>query len=587
MFGAVFAPPMWMKKARRWLGIVPVLAVATQAAPARASVDVYPSAGTRVASPQTQISFRGIALSQLRGVTITGSSSGRHAFKLETHSDGQGASLLPTHPFRAGEMVQVRAPFDLSGSTNRQVRFRVARFVDLPKIYFPDPVGNPHGVQRFRSDAAVRPPQLKVRTNNPATAPGDIFVAPKGGPGQNGPMITDGNGALVWFRALKGADAALDFRTQSYRGQTVLTWWEGRIYSPGEGAGVGMIVDRSYRTIARVRAGNGYQADLHEFDLTPQGTALLLAYQPVRWGGETVTDAVVQEVDVRTGLVEFEWHSLGHVDTSESYFRRTPQGSYDYIHANSIEAEPDGNLLLSGRGTHTVYELDRHTGAVLWRLGGKHSDFKLSPGADFVAQHDARRAPDGTITIFDNGAPPITKRPARAIVLALDTTAKTAVLVRSFTHANPALGSMSQGSVQELPDGHYFVYWGNHSWMTEYDPSGNVLFDAHFSPAAADSYRGYRLAWSSPGRGHPRAAASTKGSATTVWASWNGVTDIASWQVLGGSSRTALAPVTTVGRHGFETTIPVAGKPRFVQVRALAASGAVLGTSAVVTPAAR
>jgi Arylsulfotransferase (ASST) len=571
---------MWMKKA-----LVPALVLAAQAVPAQASVDVYPSAGTRVASPRTQISLRGIAPAQIGRVTITGSRTGRHAFRVAAHSDGQGASLLPRIRFRAGEVVQVRTPFDLTGSTNRQIRFRVARVVEPPRIYFPDPIGNPNGVQRFRSDAGVQPPQLRVRTSSPAAAPGDIFVAPKGGPGQNGPMITDGNGALVWFRPLTGADAALDFRTQQYRGQPVLTWWQGRIFSPGEGAGVGVILDSSYRTIARVHAGNGYAADLHEFQLTPRGTALLLAYQPVRWHGELVTDAVVQEVDVRTGLVEFEWHSLGHVDTSESYFRRTPQGSYDYIHANSVEPEPDGNLLVSGRGTHTVYEIDRHTGNVLWRLGGKRSTFKLGAGADFVSQHDARRAADGTVTIFDNGAPPIAKRPARAIVLSLDTAAKTAVLVRSFTHSNPALGSMSQGSAQELPDGHYFVYWGNHSWMTEYDASGNVLFDAHFSPAAADSYRGYRLPWSSRGRGRPRAAAKVSGDQTTVWASWNGSTEVASWQVLAGKSRTALAPVATAPRDGFETDIVTGGAPGYVQVRALAADGSVLGTSAVVRTA--
>jgi Arylsulfotransferase (ASST) len=562
-----------------------VLALAAPAV-AQASVDVYPSVGTRVASPDTQISLRGIAPSQVHGVTITGRRSGKHSFKVKAHSDGNGVSLLPTSSFRPGERVRVRAPFDLSGSTNRQVTFRVARFPSgVHKIYIPDPGGTPKGVQRFHTERGLLPPQLVVRRRSGATAPGDLFVAPKGGPGQNGPMIADDNGALVWYRALPDGNAAFDFRTQTYRGRPVLTWWQGRVLSPGMGQGVGMILDDRYRTVARVRAGNGYQADLHEFQLTPEGTALMLAYQPVYWSREAVMDAVIQEVDVRTGLVEFEWHSVGRVDTSDSYFRRTPGGPYDYIHANSVQEAFDGSLVVSGRGTHAIYDVDRHTGNIVWQLGGKKSTFAMGPGAQFVAQHDARLQPDGTVTIFDNGAPPVTARRARGLELAIDTATRTATLVRSFTHAQPGLGSESQGSTQELPDGHFLVYWGNHSWLSEYDASGKLLLDAQFQPDGDDSYRAYRLPWSARPAATPRVVAATKASASMVWASWNGATGVAAWQVLAGSSKTALGVVATAPRRGFETGIGINGAPRYVQVRALGADGTALATSSVVTPA--
>jgi Arylsulfotransferase (ASST) len=556
-------------------------------APARAaaSVDVFPVAGSRVASPRTQISLRGAAPAQLRGVTVTGSRSGRHALVLKADADGLGASLLPRRPFRPGDLVTVRAPgLALTGAPSGVMHFRVARFAAVPRIYFPEAGGSQAGIQHLHSDPALRPPGLAIRRRAGAPSAEDLFLAPKGGPGPNGPMIVDGSGRLIWFQGLADGLSAFDFRAQQYLGRPVLTWWQGRVFYPGAGAGEGVILDSAYRPITRVRAGNGYSADLHELELTPVGTALLLAYQPVRWHGAVVIDGIVQEVDIRSGLVEFEWHSLDHVDTTESFAPRLRHMPYDYIHLNSVEREPDGSLLVSGRNTSTVYDVDRHSGRVLWRLGGKRGDFRMGPGTAFVSQHDARRSPDGTLTIFDNGAPPVTKRTARGIVLSLDMAAKTATLVRAMAHGAPPLRSGSQGSLQPLDDGGYLVYWGSHSWLSEYDPTGNLVLDGQLEPDADDSYRAYRLPWSATPAALPLAAASTRGGATTVWASWNGATGVAAWQVLAGDDRRALRPVATAARTGFETAIAVGGTPRYVRVRALGAAGRVLRTSRAVTP---
>src|SRR5262249_52349403 len=156
----------------------------------------------------------------------------------------------------------------------------------------------------------------------------------------------------------------------------------------------------------RVRAGNGYQADLHEFQLTAAGTALLTVVQPVpadlrAVGGPaagTFLDGIVQEVDVVSGRVVFEWHASDHVALTESY--APPQDPFDFFHANSIDVDTDGTLLVSARHTWTVYKLDRKTGAVIARIGGKQSNYTFAAGASFYWQHDARRQPDGTITIF-------------------------------------------------------------------------------------------------------------------------------------------------------------------------------------------
>src|SRR4051812_41148880 len=135
-------------------------------------------------------------------------------------------------------------------------------------------------VQRFVSRPDLRPPAVRVRTASAPPANGLIFVAPKAGAGQAGPMLLDERGRLVWFRDLAGALKAFNFRAQTYRGRPVLSWWQGKV-TGSYGTGVNVIADGSYRVIKKVQAGRGLKADLHEFVLTPRGTAYLTAYRPM------------------------------------------------------------------------------------------------------------------------------------------------------------------------------------------------------------------------------------------------------------------------------------------------------------------
>jgi hypothetical protein len=177
----------------------------------------------------------------------------------------------------------------------------------------------------------------------------------------------------------------MDFKLQRYRGRSVLTWWEEE--HTGFGQGEYLLLDSSYREVARVRAGNGYEGDHHEFLIRSQDTALFDIYHKVPMdlsaiGGKkdaTVLVGIVQEVDIESGEVLFEWHSLDHVGLEESYVK-----PYDYFHINSIEVDDDSNLLVSARTTSTVYKIDRESGEVIWRLGGKKSDFEMGPGTRFA-----------------------------------------------------------------------------------------------------------------------------------------------------------------------------------------------------------
>src|SRR5688500_1453514 len=146
----------------------------------------------------------------------------------------------------------------------------------------PVPSASAGKLQDFVTRPHLRPPKVRVETQAPGVAPGKVFVAPKAGPGDAGPMILDERGRLVWFHDLPGVRKAFDFRVQTFEGRPVLTWWQGRVRS-GHGFGEGVIVDRSYRRVATVRAGNAEPSDLHEFVLTPQGTALITVYERVPW----------------------------------------------------------------------------------------------------------------------------------------------------------------------------------------------------------------------------------------------------------------------------------------------------------------
>jgi hypothetical protein len=451
------------------------------------------------------------------------------------------------------------------------------------------PPAQPGDVRSFRSRPDLSPPAVQITTRAHDTAPGYIFVAAKKGAGQDGPMILDNLGRLVWFSKDR---YATDFKVQRYRGEPVLTWWQGGIVA-GHGVGEYMIFDSSYREIKRVQAGNGYRGDLHEFSITPRDTALLTAYTKTRTdlspiGGPKdglVWAGIAQELDIGTGEVLFEWRSLDHVGVEESY-RKPPQDpgtALDYFHINSIEIDLDDNFLISAKGTYAVYKVDPESGDILWRLGGKESDFEMGEGTRFVSQHDARRQRDGTITIFDNGAPPQEHEQSRGIVLELDMDEMNATLVREFTLPNEPL-STSQGNVQVLPDGNVFVGWGSQPFFSEYTHDGELLFDAGLL-GSAQSYRAFRLPWSGDPGDDP-AVAVERGSddSLTVYVSWNGATGVDTWQVLAGSNPDHLEPVGSAPWRGFETTIVVTTAEPYVAVQARSAAGRKLGTSRVVKP---
>ncbi len=287
----------------------------------------------------------------------------------------------------------------------------------------------------------------------------------------------------------------------------------------------------------------------------------------------------MQEVELSTGKLVFEWRSDDHIGLDESYKPAQPNSAWDYFHINSVDIDQaDGNLIISGRNTWAFYKVQRSSGKVLWRLGGKQSNFKLGPGAHFAFQHDVRRHADGTYTLFDNeGGPPAEAVQSRGVVLSVDEKSLRANLVRQYLHSPPVL-SEALGSVQDMYGENRFIGWGESSYFTEYGPSGQPIFDARLA-AGTESYRAFKQSWTGIPSEPPSIAVDSGDSAATVYASWNGATDVARWLVLGGASHTQLRPLGSAPRQGFETAITVPHPPNFLAVEALNVNGASLARS--------
>jgi outer membrane protein assembly factor BamB len=362
------------------------------------------------------------------------------------------------------------------------------------------------------AEAAATPPKITILKAEPGVAAGLIFIAPKGAgiggghqPGPVGPEIIDNHGRVVWFSPITNGQIAADFRVQSYRGRPVLTWGQQKHFGQvAQGTTVDYILDESYHVVATVRAGDGLNADAHEFLLTPRGTALITIYDVVSRdlssvGGRRrgkVVEGSVQEVDVATGKVVFAWHSLDDVGLTESYapLPKSKTAPWDYIHINAVKIDTDGNLLVSGRHTSAVYKLDRHTGRLIWKLGGKKSNFRLGTGARFWFQHDTIASGANTLRIFDNEVNPKPVLPySRVIWLKLDAAAKTATLIRALRHPD-GVSAVSQGNAQRLENGDTFVGWGQPGRFSEFDAKGRLIFDATV-PKGYDTYRAYRFRW--------------------------------------------------------------------------------------------
>ena len=359
------------------------------------------------------------------------------------------------------------------------------------------------------------PPPVTILTTSPLVGKGDFFISPFGDQSTygNGPEILDPGGNVVWFLPVPQGQEASDFRAQRYHGKTVLTWWQGTGLG-GLSNGTDYIYNDKFQQIATVNAGNGLSADGHEFLITPWDTALILAYTTATAdltsiGGpnnQAIINGVVQEIDIATGKVLFQWNSQDHVPFSESEqpLPASASTNWDWFHVNAIKVDTDGDFLIDARNTWTAYKVRRSTGDIIWQLGGKNSSFKLkaasgqtldNAGELFAWQHDPQALGDDTYTFFDNeaggGTPELPY--SRAITVKLDEWHHTATLIKSDNQPE-GLSAPSQGNARTTDRGYLIVGWGSLPYFSEFSPSGYLIFNAQF-PTGVNTYRAYLLPW--------------------------------------------------------------------------------------------
>ena len=591
----------------RWLG-APALALLVAAAtgPAAAHATsvplapaISPQPGTPDASPDTQISILGVNPSRIRAVRVTGSASGRHGGRLRSYSGDRGASFVPGDPFEQGESVKVL--IRIGGQDRLRDSFRIARLgATQPPLNLSQT--QPDKLHHYVSRPDLTPPLIDVLHNSRAArGDGNVLLTPLPSPivhpesnnaitihpvGPGGPMIVAPDGHVVWFKQLHAPDVAANLRVQHYRGRRVLTWWQGSVTPSAFGLGEGVIANHAYRTIKTVKAGNGYPMDIHEFELHGRD-ALFTIYSPilVHLPGTApgtrspLLDAIVQEVDVRTGLVVWEWHSYGHIPLADSYATPANSASYDAYHINSIQSLRGRHVLLSARDTSAIYDVDKASGQIEWKLGGKDSSFRLGPDARFWFQHDARMLPDGRISMFDDEAGPPQKAPSsRGLILTLGPSRAT--VSRQYLRPQDT-SAQSEGSLQRLDGSRVFLGFGAQPFFSEFSGGGRLLYDASL-PKDDGSYRVYREPWRGTPSTTPDLVVKRGDGSVSAYASWNGATTVRRWQLLAGSQAGSLEPVGTAPARGFETRIDAATSAEEFAVRALGRDGRVLARSATV-----
>jgi EmrB/QacA subfamily drug resistance transporter len=469
------------------------------------------------------------------------------------------------------------------------------------------PIGayNTDGAYSFVTEPALHPPQIRNTQRAAAgqLAPGYIFTAnfyDLNEPpivGQSGPLILDRNLQPVWFQPVPEDVVASNLSLQSYQGKPALAWWQGRVTNTGATeTGEDVVVNQHYQTVARLKATGGWVLTLHEFTISGED-AWVTANKNIpmdlsKYGGAyngALIDSAVQEYNLKTGKLLRNWDALDHIPLSESQASLPTNGfPWDAYHVNSIDLAGGGSFLVSMRDTWAAYMVGA-AGKIEWTLGGKRSSFTFGPGAAFQWQHDVRLQ-GGTdtslkVSLFDDHCCQLTgggtyvnpTAPSRALVLELDQQTRKATLVAQYGR-NSGYDSDYMGDTQPLANGNVFVGRGSEPYFSEYSQAGKLLFEGEL-PGPDLTYRATLEPWVGLPLSEPAGAARQTGGRTTVYASWNGATAVASWRVLAGAGGGRLSSVTTAPRSGFETAIALPQSYGSFEVQALNSAGVVIGTS--------
>ena len=470
------------------------------------------------------------------------------------------------------------------------------------------------GAYSFVSAPRLHPPKLHAdaKTQSSRLARGYFLVAnfpnvtvPGGMTGEGGPLILDSKLQPVWSYPIGTDVTAGNLRQQTYHGKPLLSWWQGVVTNTGATAsGEVQIVDQHYRRVATIKAAAPWVISIHDAVISGD-SVWVTVYRTVpenlsAYGGSAsglVYDSGVQEYSVKTGKLLSTWDALNpggapNIPLSESEQPAPPAAapagtSWDAYHINSIQLLPGNQMLVSMRNTWAAYLVNLKTGQTVWTLGGKASSFQVAGNAAFAWQHDVQMLPHNQVALFNDNCcaitgPGVFAKPngsSGGLILSLNTSGHTASRVASYTHNNRPLDPAFLGSMDVLPNGNALVGWGSQPYFSEYSKTGKLLLDAVW-PGKDLSYRAlFSGNWVGTPYFPPSGAARASSGKVTVYASWDGDTQVTAWKVLGGSNPNHLPVVATKAKGGFETAIKLAKRYRVYKVQAFDAKGHLLRTS--------
>ena len=546
---------------------------------------------------------------------VRGAESGVHSGDMTLAGDGRTVIFTPHEAFARGERVtaaigslQTTGGSPLAGG---ELAFTVAsRAVPRDEDALPTalrPLFENAAAQAATRTAAFTPtatltsaydyvtvpdsfPPISVTTPASGTGEGYLFLANfvidtsrfRRTNHQSYLLILDDDGEPVFYRETAGDGAAFDFKKQPGGELTYAR--------PGKGY---YVLDHTYTEVTSYTAGNGYTPDFHDFQLRPDGRALLMIYDSqivdmseIVEGGDpnaTVIGLVIQEVDAANNVL-FQWRSWDHIPITDTTVDLMAD-RIDYVHGNSVEWDHDGNLIISSRFLDEVTKISRETGDIIWRLGGKGNQFTfIGDGEPFFDQHDARRLENGHLTLYDNRSAPNSTY-SRGVEYELDEEAMTARRVWEY-RSTSGDASWAMGNMQRLPDGNSLIGWGAlYPTLTEVTPDGPKAFEMMLGPYEnpdflGTTYRAFRFPWEGAPTTRPRIVARTEMTETAIYYSWNGATALDAWRLYGGSAAVDLALVDTQARDGFETRSAVTDPELcYFRVEALDAEKAILERS--------
>ena len=455
----------------------------------------------------------------------------------------------------------------------------------------PAPIGsNTTGpLSQFKSRPDIYAPFMNVTTyDEEKVVPGLIFIAAYQ-TFQAGIYIYDTYGNLVYsgFGATGGGTSHL-FHVTNINGTDRMAYITGA-QNDGYVRGYGVVMDDTFTTITSVKSGGGMaNFDEHEFKVVDDGKNVLMTlynpehYDMTDWdittGQGWIMNCCFQKLELVTNRLLFEWCALDHTEITETTVAPSstevsgtglnPTLPWDWFHINAVDQNADGDYLVSARHVSTVYKISGQDGHVIWRLGGKMSDFSFPAGLNFSFQHDARwREENATTTIlslFDNGSNGYnqTSRYSTSMILKLDHTDNTVALLRSYV-APLKLVSASQGNMQLLgtnsdwTTANTFFGWGNNAYISEYTNDGTMVMQGHFATIGSMNYQAFKYNITTNPTDAPAlyTYAHNESTGTVYYMSWNGATKVRLWRMYGAEDRNGpWSVVDTVNRNGFETT---------------------------------